>query len=269
MSSETSFPYKALFMGSSIVIGSLLFFYKLNRHRNSSSHRRKLIEHLTKKQIAITKRLEKLYEEEMEEKNIEHSHKKTSIDYSLPLNDPSLKAFSPLSIQENQKMKTEFNILGDYLNLQEHEYNGNYSFYFKDFNKLKEKISSMKADGVDQLQIVSDFDQTTTCFQINNKQSHSIFGTFRLSELTSQPFKKTLQSLYNSYAPIEIDPNIDIRHKKLLLKDWYQAVKEAFLHENITKQKCLSILNNADIGLRYIIIAIIFYYKMQLLFIYF
>ena len=48
--------------------------------------------------------------------------------------------------------------------------NGNYSFYFRDFNKLKEKISSMKADGVDQLQIVSDFDQTTTCFQINNNK---------------------------------------------------------------------------------------------------
>lgn len=249
MSVDNFFPYKVFMMGSSILIGSLLYFYKLKKQRKSSSHRRKLIEHLTKKQISITKRLEKLYEEEIQEKTEDKLLKKQSIDYSIPLNDPSLKAFSTLSIRE--KMKNKLNLLGDYLNLQEHEFNGDYSFYFKDFHELKTKLLSMKKDGIDKLQIVSDFDQTTTCFEINNKQSCSSFGTFRLSELTSQTFKKTTQSLYNSYAPIEFDPNINIRHKKLLLKDWYEAVKEAFLHENITKQKCLSILNDANIGLRY------------------
>ena len=244
-----------------MLIGACAFMYKYGFFSTSSNNipRRKMIQILTEKQIEISKALEKLYQEEREAEIIEGAsidvdEPLSNIDYSLPLNDPALKFVATptlLMIKENQKMKDKLNLLGDYLNLQEKEYDGDYVFHFKDIPQLQKKLLLMKDDGINELQIVSDFDQTTTCFNINGEQCCSIFGSFRKTDITSHTFKKTTESLYHSYGPIEIDPNIDIQHKKLLLRDWYEAVKVAFLHENLTKNKCLCVLHDANIGVRY------------------
>lgn len=44
---------------------------------------------------------------------------------------------------------------------------------------------------------------------------------------------------------------MDLEQKKLLLKEWYDAVKICFLHENITIEKCMGVLNESNIGVRY------------------
>ena len=262
-SASTSFPLKSLLLGASFLTGTLLLLYKLKRRpqiSHSHEERQRMIKLLTEKQLEISKALEKLYlEEKIEESEAgfptQPDEPLENIDYSIPLNDPAINHLKSSSkiflIKENQKMKDRLLLLGDYINLQEKEYDGEYSFHFKDPEDLKRKIKDMKADGIEELQIVSDFDMTTTCFKINGKHCDSLFGSFRTTDYTSHSFKKTTQSLYNSYGPIEIDPNIDIQQKRILLKEWYEAVKVAFLHEGITKQKCLNVLNDANFGVRY------------------
>lgn len=60
-----------------------------------------------------------------------------------------------------------------------------------------------------------------------------------------------MESLYLCYAPIEVDLNIDIEEKRRLLKEWYDAVKMCFLNENINLEKCMAILNDANLAVRY------------------
>lgn len=139
-----------------------------------------------------------------------------------------------------------------YTNLQEKSFEeGSQAVFFKDKGEFLEKLLKMKTDGVKELQIVSDFDQTITCFEINCRNSCSLFGAFRVSQKTSEKFKIAVKELYDKYAPIEISTEIDAVSKEKLLKEWYFAIKDVFLSEKLTKNKCLEVLNHANIGLRY------------------
>lgn len=160
--------------------GSLIYFFsKLKKKKiTSPTERRLLISKLKSQKEEVEKELEwllskeKTYAEEFEEKN------KESLDYSLPVNDPALKTLIEMQKipLENQKMKTKILLLGDYQGLQIKDYDENYSIYLKNKEELKIKLKKMKDDGINELQIVSDYDYTTSCFNINNESSSSLFG---------------------------------------------------------------------------------------------
>ena len=243
---------KSLILASGIVLTTAYILSKILDRTPPHIKRRKLIQSLLTKQQEISETLALLNEEE------ESEHKTNeNPDYSLPVNDPALKKLENIPsarirlISENLKFKDKVDFLGDYTNLQEKEFDGDYEYHLKDFKELKKKINDMKKDGIDELQIVSDFDQTTTAFTWNGEACNSLFGSFRHTDQTSQSFKKTTQSLYTSYGPIEIDTNIDISRKRLLLKDWYDAVKAAFLYENLNRDKIMQVLNDGNLALRY------------------
>ena len=250
-SSNISISLQSFLIASGALVLSGYFLSKLFNKKHPHERRRQFIQALVAKQKEIAETLARLNEEE------ESEHINENPDYSQPVNDPAVKKLetaSPariLMIRENSKIKDKVDYLGDYTSLNEKDFDGDYEFYLKDGKALKKKIKNMIKDGINELQIVSDFDQTTTAFSWNSEACNSLFGSFRHTDQTSQSFKKTTQSLYTSYAPIEIDTNIDISRKRLLLKDWYDAVKAAFLHENLTREKILQVLNDANLALRY------------------
>jgi hypothetical protein len=111
-----------------------------------------------------------------------NSSKKKEIDRSqeasLPSLEPALHDLANLSRLPpvNQKMKRNISLLGDYKFLREKEYDENYTIHLKNSEELKIKLRKMIYDGIDELQIVSDFDFTTTSFKFNEKHGDSLFA---------------------------------------------------------------------------------------------
>lgn len=60
-----------------------------------------------------------------------------------------------------------------------------------------------------------------------------------------------MESLYYRYGPTEVDQNIDIEEKRRIMKEWHDAIKVCLINEKLNVQKCISILNDANLGVRY------------------
>ncbi|KRX05350.1 HAD-like domain [Pseudocohnilembus persalinus] len=117
-----------------------------------------------------------------------------------------------------------------------------------DKNNLLQKLKNMKKDGIDHLQIVSDFDQTVTPFHHNQKMSPSTLGAVRICEDTPEFLKKELEKNFKYYYPIEQDPTIETEHKVKYMQEWNEKVGEAFKKSGITGeifQKCADKANFA------------------------
>jgi hypothetical protein len=167
-------------------LGCLAFFFSKFSRKKISSHveRQLLISKLKSQKEEIEKELKWLL---LEEKNYlgqsqENANNQTE-DYSLPINDPAINNLrrTPSKIfivKENQKMKDKILLLGDYKGLLEKDYEENYSVHLKNKEELRAKLKKMKDDGIEDLQIVSDFDLTTTCFNFNKKHCDSLFGYY-------------------------------------------------------------------------------------------
>lgn len=60
-----------------------------------------------------------------------------------------------------------------------------------------------------------------------------------------------MKNLYNRYSPAELDHSIELEERRRIMKEWHDTLKLCFINENLTIQKCLTILNEANLGLRY------------------
>lgn len=162
---------------------SFLYFFSRTSAKTINSHTERLllISKLRSQKEEIERELEWLLSEEKTYvENFEDENERNQ-DYSLPINDPALDNLkrTPSKIfivKENQKMKDKILLLGDYKGLQEKDYEENFSIHIKNKEELKAKLKKMKEDGIEDLQIVSDFDLTTTCFNVNKTHCDSLFG---------------------------------------------------------------------------------------------
>jgi hypothetical protein len=180
----TDFPIKHIFLSflGLTSFGGLVYLLKKLTSQKITSHTERLllISKLTAQKKEIENELEWLLSEEkkyMEQLDM-HENEENQ-DYSLPITDPAINNLkrTPSKIfilKENEKMKDKIVLLGDYKCLQEKDYEENFSIHIKDKEKLKQKLKKMKADGVEDLQIVSDFDFTTTCFKVNKRHCDAL-----------------------------------------------------------------------------------------------
>lgn len=164
-------------------VGSLLYFFSKSNTKKLNSHTERLllISKLRSQKEEIEKELDWLLSEEKAFVENFEDENETIQDYSLPINDPAINNLkrTPSKIfivKENQKMKDKILLLGDYRGLQEKDYDENFSIHIKNKEELKLKLKQMAEDGIEDLQIVSDFDLTTTCFHVNKTHCDSLFG---------------------------------------------------------------------------------------------
>jgi hypothetical protein len=151
----------------------------------------------------------------------------------------------------NQRHKTKLEPLGKYESLKIANFDNPVVLHYKNKEQFYAKLEKFRQLGPNHLQIVSDFDYTISSFKLNGKLSESLFGTFRLSNHTSEQFKQGTSTLFKKYSPIEIDETINFEEKQKLLAEWYVQVKEFYIKENVDIQKTLKILNEGHIGIRF------------------
>ncbi|CAH1159801.1 unnamed protein product [Phaedon cochleariae] len=106
------------------------------------------------------------------------------------------------------------------------ELNGNQVF-MKSTEQVNKIIHNLIDGGCGKLQVVSDFDKTITKQHENGKLHISSFGMFSRCPSVSEDHIKMNTELTKKYAPVEVDPNISMLEKKILMEEWWSLSEDS------------------------------------------
>ncbi|KAL4464809.1 hypothetical protein ABPG74_011370 [Tetrahymena malaccensis] len=120
-----------------------------------------------------------------------------------------------------------------------------------DREHLKKKLAHMRKEGLQELQILSDYDQTITAFGCQNEQEISTFGVINKSKRVSQKYLDDMNALYQHYSPYEKDVSIDKETLMKIVTEWYSKTAECFRNEHMTKELLLEAIHDSGVALRY------------------
>ena len=115
--------------------------------------------------------------------------------------------------------------------------------HVRDTAELTQKLTVIKSEGLEQLQIVSDFDRTLTpqwlkdpCSQTGKLRiCQSSHGVVETSSLVSSEYVATTRALAEHYMPLEHDHRLSVEEKKKICEEWYHKAHSCMLQERLTK----------------------------------
>ncbi|NXM03947.1 5NT3B nucleotidase, partial [Tyrannus savana] len=112
-------------------------------------------------------------------------------------------------------------------------------------------IRSLREQGVDKLQVVSDFDMTLSRFGCNGRRCPTSYNILDTSRVVSEDGRKKLKDLLHYYYPIEIDPNRTQEEKCPLMIEWWTRAHELLVQQKIRKDDIAQIVRESEAMLRY------------------
>ncbi|XP_006032832.1 7-methylguanosine phosphate-specific 5'-nucleotidase isoform X3 [Alligator sinensis] len=111
-------------------------------------------------------------------------------------------------------------------------------------------ISSIKKDGVNKLQVISDFDMTLSRFGWNGRRCPTSHNILDNSQVITEEGKKQLKDLLHYYYPIEIDPNRTLEEKCPLMVEWWTRAHDLLSQQKILKGDIAQIVKESEVMLR-------------------
>ncbi|MCF7834427.1 hypothetical protein K9M48_00030 [Candidatus Gracilibacteria bacterium] len=115
---------------------------------------------------------------------------------------------------------------------------------------LDQKIQKMINDGKNKLHVVSDFDKTMTKAFVGGKYRSSLLAVLRDEKYLTPDYSAKAQALFDHYHPMEIDPNISIQEKKLLMMEWWTKHFELLLNSGLNKKDVQKAVQSTSIEFR-------------------
>lgn len=113
--------------------------------------------------------------------------------------------------------------------------------------QAKEKI---RQDGMEKLQVVSDFDKTLTSCFINGKKIASLISILRDEHYLTSDYSAKAQALYDKYHPVETDPNIPFEEKKMLMREWWTVHYDLLVKSGLHKKDLEKAVQSENLKLR-------------------
>lgn len=122
---------------------------------------------------------------------------------------------------------------------------------FRDKENYNEILEKIKKDWVEVLHILADFDWTMTKVFFDWEKRPSLVSLLRHTEKTLGDVCAIKDSkLFETYHPIEINPNIDIETKKEKMIEWWTKSFELFIESGLNKSTLREIAKSKQIRLR-------------------
>ncbi|XP_040294768.1 7-methylguanosine phosphate-specific 5'-nucleotidase [Bufo bufo] len=120
----------------------------------------------------------------------------------------------------------------------------------KDPEKVRQLILALKNGGDKKLQVISDFDMTLSRFQYNGERSPTCYNIIDNSKMISEDCRKKLKDLFNTYYPLEIDPNRTSQEKFPLMVEWWSKAHTLLCAQKIEKQMLSQVVKESQARLR-------------------
>jgi len=117
--------------------------------------------------------------------------------------------------------------------------------------EFDEKLENMKFDWISNLHILADFDNTLTSAFVDWVRTPSLVSLLRWKEwVLWEQCSIEDTKLFETYHPIEIDPNISQEEKNEKMVEWWTKSFELFIKYWLTKDSLKKIAQNDWIKLR-------------------
>ncbi|XP_073539405.1 7-methylguanosine phosphate-specific 5'-nucleotidase [Phyllobates terribilis] len=122
--------------------------------------------------------------------------------------------------------------------------------HMKDPEKVRELILALQKGGDKKLQVISDFDMTLSRFKYNGERSPTCYNIIDNSKIISEDCRKKLKDLFNTYYPLEIDPDRTTEEKFPLMVEWWSKAHTLLCEQRIEKQKLSQVVKESQARLR-------------------
>ncbi|NWR81260.1 5NT3B nucleotidase, partial [Centropus unirufus] len=113
-------------------------------------------------------------------------------------------------------------------------------------------IQAIKEQGLNKLQVISDFDMTLSRFGCNGRRCPTSHSEQMWGSPCSFSTCPTLQlmALLHHYYPIEIDPNQTLEEKRPFMVEWWTKAHELLLQQKIQKGDIAQTVRESGVMLR-------------------
>ncbi|KNC85760.1 hypothetical protein SARC_02064 [Sphaeroforma arctica JP610] len=119
--------------------------------------------------------------------------------------------------------------------------------FMKDPEAVIEKLEKIRDGGHDNLQIVTDFDQTLTAyFMPDGTRVSSSHGLIERSKFLVPDLAARLNKLFTTYYPIEVDQNVTYEDKLAHMEYWWNKTNEAFIEAKFDRKHIPEIVANGS-----------------------
>ncbi len=116
-----------------------------------------------------------------------------------------------------------------------------------DFESLKQSILE---GWVKNIHVIADFDRTLTKNFVNGVERPSLISVLRSENILWEEYAKKAYNLYNTYNPIEIDPNIALEEKKKQMTIWWWKHLDLLIESWLNKTHIQETVDHGIIHLR-------------------
>lgn len=116
--------------------------------------------------------------------------------------------------------------------------------FVKDEAGLEAKIKLFKKQGINKIQVVSDFDKTLTQAFFNKKSVQTSYSLIREGNYLSKDYPKIAFGLFDKYHPYEISKELSVAEKSKYMTAWWQEHLKVMIEHGMNKSVVDDIVNN-------------------------
>ncbi|CAD5125055.1 DgyrCDS13298 [Dimorphilus gyrociliatus] len=123
--------------------------------------------------------------------------------------------------------------------------------HIKDESYVIDKLQGFGKDGIDKLQVISDFDGTLSKYaDESGKIFDSCHAAMDNSNAVPLEYRDMAYKLRDKYYPIEIDNSMTAEEKTPFMIEWWSKAHEGLIKHNITRESVKNAAYNSNITLR-------------------
>ncbi len=117
-------------------------------------------------------------------------------------------------------------------------------------NDLKEKKKKILEAGANKFHVLADFDRTLTKAFFDGKKVNTIISHLRNGNYLTKHYAKKAHELFDKYHPIEINPNISIKEKKVKMNEWWNAHFDLLIKSGVNKSDLEKVVEDESLEFR-------------------
>lgn len=112
------------------------------------------------------------------------------------------------------------------------------------------KLQEILKGGLENLQVVLDFDRTITYGAKMDGQTPSVISFLRLSNMLGEDYYKAANANFAKYHPMEVDSTMDKEEQIKQMQIWWEAHLQMVVDFGLTLQQIKEIANTTQLVLR-------------------
>jgi len=124
------------------------------------------------------------------------------------------------------------------------------SVFIKDPAGLEKAKKAIKKDGIANLHVLADFDQTLTQAFVSGKIVPSLLSIMYNEGYLGPDYSEKAKALHSKYYKTEMDPEVPREVKKKAMEEWWNLHFELLIKSKLNKKDIESIIKSGKVKLR-------------------